>query len=102
MARMTSLVQTSSERMADMMAVPDRPDVPGGLCLALTQNELDKLGLDDDVEVGDMLHLMIMVQATSVHKDSNGCRIECAIIAGRVEDESTEGMDDDEEEEGEA
>ena len=63
---------------------------PYGLCISLSEVELEKLGLDDDVDVGDMLHLRVMVKATSVHKHETGCRIECAIISGKVEDEDTE------------
>jgi hypothetical protein len=63
---------------------------PYGLCISLSEVELEKLGLDDDVDRGDMLHLRIMVKATSIHKYEGGCRIECAIISGKVEDEDTE------------
>lgn len=73
-------------------------DVDAGMCLALSDDTLEKLGVDDDVEVGDMLHMFIMVEATSVHKDGQGTRIEARIIAGHVEDENTEGPDDDDEE----
>ena len=92
--RMKSLVQTDADRMSGLMQSM-APDVPSGLCLRITDRELEKLGLDDDVEVGDLLHLRIMVQATSVHKTEAGCTIEAAIIAGVVEDESHEGMEDD-------
>ena len=98
MARMTSLAQTDAEKMAGFLGPASvGPDVPSGLCLRITDRELEKLGLDDDVEVGDLLHLRIMVQATSVHKTEAGCTIEAAIIAGVVEDESHEGMEDDDE-----
>ena len=96
--RMTSLAQTSAEKMAGYMpAERSGPDVAPGMCLCLTSAELEKLGLDDDVEVGDLLHFRCMLQATSVNKTADGSRIECAIIAGCVEDESTEGMRPDEE-----
>jgi hypothetical protein len=93
--RMTSLVQTDAERQASYAISPDSgPNVPGGLCLCLTERELEKLGVDDDVEVGDLLHLMVMVQATGVHKTADGIRVECSVIAGCAENESTEGASD--------
>ncbi len=98
MARMTSLTQTSAERMASYAMPDDGPDVPSGLCLTLTDVELQKLGISDEVEVGDLLHMQIMVQATSVNKDAAGCRICCKIIAGAAEDESTETIADMEDE----
>lgn len=93
MARMSSLRRTDADKVADFMP-PAMSDHPPGLCICLTDAELEKLGVNDDVEVGDMLHLRIMVEATSVHKSTNGCRIEAAIIAGSVEDETTEGDDE--------
>lgn len=98
MPRLTSFLRTDKDRMADVMPSGlNTPDVPGHLCIALTDRELELLGLDDDVEVGDMLHLRIMVQATAVHKSQDGCRIETAIIGGSIDDESTEGEREDEE-----
>jgi hypothetical protein len=95
MARMTSLVQTDAERQASYAISPDSgPNVPGGMCMCLTERELEKLGVSDDVEVGDLLHLMVMVQATAVHKTEGGVRIEVACIAGCAENESTEDMGD--------
>lgn len=100
MARMVSLLRSDADRIADFMpAERTGPNVDAGMCICFNADTLEKLGLDDDVEPGDLIHLMVMVQATAVHKDDNGCRIEAAIIAGRAEDEMTEGMDDDEEEE---
>ena len=99
MARMVSLVRSEAEKAeAYAPVMPAGPDVPPGLCICLTERELERFGVDDDVEVGDLLHLMIMVQATSVHKEDGTCRIEASIIAGRVEDESTESADDDDDE----
>jgi hypothetical protein len=98
MARMASLVQTSAEKMAAYDPAPSGPDVPYGLCLCLTERELEKLGVSDEVEVGDILHLMLMIQATAVHKTEGGVRVECAAIAGCAENESTETIADMEDE----
>lgn len=94
MARMTSLTQTSAERMESYNAMPTDTDVPPGMCLTLTDVELGKLGIEDTVEVGDLLHLHVMIQATSVRKDEAGCCVCCKIIAGAAEDEMGEDMED--------
>lgn len=99
MARMVSLRRSPADRVAEMMPAMPPADHDPGLCLALSERTLEALGVDDDVEVGNMLHLMVIIEATSVHKTADGLRIEAAIIAGRVEDETTEGMDGNEEEE---
>ncbi len=101
----------SSSRMVDMKDEPEEENepvrssggsYPYGLCLRLTEKDLDKLGLDDDVEAGDYLHCVIMAKVTSVsrhHHDSgdgvnSGCNIEMQIVAMSVEDESTEYEDE--------
>lgn len=102
MARMVSLLRSDAERMADFMPTErSGPNVDAGMCICFNAQTLEKFGLDDDVAPGDLIHLRVMVQATSVHKDDSGCRIEASIIAGVVEDEMDEGMEPDEEEEGE-
>ena len=72
----------------------DIPDVPYGLCISLTEKELEKLDLDDDCDVGDLVHLFAMAQVTSVSKRDTGngseCRIELSIVSMAIEDESTE------------
>jgi hypothetical protein len=65
-----------------------------GLCISLNDEVLSQLDVDDDVEVGDMLHLRVMVEVTSVHKDGGGCRIEAAITHGTVENEDDEEGDE--------
>lgn len=91
-----------AEEAADMVmpAVMDIPNVPHGLCISLTEVELEKLELEDDPEVGDLVHLFCMAKVTSVSKRDTGsgseCRVELSIISMAVEDESTEeGPDDD-------
>lgn len=76
------------------------PDYPYGLSICLTQDELEKLGLDDDVEVGDMLHIHAMAKVTSVSKTDNEatgpqCRVEAVLaFMAPIEDEDTEGDDE--------
>ena len=105
---MTDLTRTdeekSKERMDSMLSSPfaHMPDVPPGLCLCLTETELEKLDLDDDCQVGDYLHGRFMARVTSVNKSETGggkkCRIELSVVAmNLLENESTEdpGEDDD-------
>lgn len=70
------------------------PRYPYGLCICLGNDELDKLGLDSDCEVGDMLHLMAMAKVTSISKretdKGDDCRIEMQITHLGLEDESQE------------
>lgn len=105
---MTDMTRTddekSKERMESMLSSPfdHMPDVPSGLCICLTEAELEKLDLDDSAEVGDYLHGRFMARVTSVSKNDHGggakCRIEMSLVALSIdENESTEdpGEDDD-------
>ena len=96
---MVSLIRTAEERAGDMMPSMlsgDNPDVHPGLCICFNDDSLEKLGIDPDCDRGDLLHLMIMIQVTACHTDASGTRIEASIVGGRVENESDEGMDDEE------
>ena len=98
-----SPAEKAEEAAESMMppAIADMPDVPYGLHISLTEEELEKLDLSDDAEVGDMIHLMAMATITSISKNQTSggckCRIELAITHLAVEDEDKE----DEEEAGE-
>ena len=105
----------SSSRMVDMKDEPEKEEnepvkssggsYPYGLCIRLTEKDLEKLNLDEDVEAGDYLHCVIMAKVTSVsrhHHDTedgvnSGCCVEMQIVAMSVEDENTEYEEDDEE-----
>lgn len=75
---------------------PGPPTYPYGLCISLCDNELEKLNLDDqDVSVGDMLHLHCLAEVTSVSKNDSmnfgpSCRIELQIKFISAEDEEKE------------
>lgn len=78
----------------------DMPSYPCGLCISLSEAELDKLGLTDDVEVGDLIHLHCMAKVTSVSKtdtEAGGpcCRVELQItnMVGLNEEEENQEMD---------
>jgi hypothetical protein len=78
----------------------DARDYPTGLCLCLTDRELEKLDLDDEgVEQGDYLHLFIMAKVRGYNKSERGTRIDLQVVAMSIEDESTEAAPDDEDDE---
>jgi hypothetical protein len=100
---MVSMKRTPEEkadaRVENMYPPPiaDMPDVPPGLCLCLTETELEKLSLSDECEVGDTIHLVALAEVTSISKTDTGagckCRIELAIVSLSCEDESDEADD---------
>lgn len=68
---------------------------PYGLCISLNNDDLEKLDLDSDCQVGDLIHMTSMAKVTSVSRnetsEGENCRIELQIIAmGVTENESTE------------
>ena len=75
------------------------PRYPFGLCISLSEKELDKLGLGGDCDVGDMIHIFAMCKVTSVSEretsDGNKCRVELQItdMSCENEDEENEEMD---------
>lgn len=96
---MTDMQRSDDEKSQARMEsygspMSDMPDVPHGLCLCLTERELEKLDLSSDADVGDLIHLFAMAKVTSVSKSDTGdgekCRIELSIIAMGVESESDE------------
>lgn len=71
---------------------------PYGLCICLTGDELEKLGLDASCEVGDLIHIMAMAKVTSVSKremadGSSDNRVELQITEMGIEDENTEAVE---------
>ena len=79
----------------------EAPDYPPGLSICLTQDELEKLDLEDDCEVGDMIHMHCIARVTSVSKNEiNGeqkCRVELQIIAIACDEEEDDENDEAEE-----
>lgn len=80
------------------MPMPETPRYPCGLRICLTHDELEKLGLDDECEIGDMIHIRAFAAVTCVSKqETNGeksCRIELQIEKMQVENEADEMPDD--------
>lgn len=97
---MVSMRRTPAEKTEAASPTMDQPDYPWGLCLSLCQDELEKLGLSDEVEVGDMLHIHAMAKVTSVSSSDNEAsgpqrRIELQItdMVGEDEDSENEAVD---------
>lgn len=87
---------SSSEKKAEATAIsPSPPMYPYGLCISLGTEQLQKLGLADDVEAGDHIQLNAIGKVTSVskHDTESGCdcRVEIQLTAIEAEDEDTTG-----------
>ena len=100
---MRRTAEDKAEAVSDMMSPSpmfEIDDFPPGLSISLTEDELEKLDLDDDVEVGDMIDLRAFAKVTSVSKHDRGgkqcCRVELQIVNLAIEDESTEEPGEDE------
>lgn len=88
------------EEKAEYVTAPsplNTPKYPYGLCISLCEKEIEKLGIDEnDLEVGDMLHIHGLAKITSVssqeYENGSHCRIELQIthLAGEDEDEENE------------
>ena len=75
------------------------PAYPYGLCLALTEDEMEKLGLGEQLpEVGEMIHLAAMAKVTSVSENeremSDGSKKRCARVELQITHLATELEDD--------
>lgn len=99
--KMVDMAVTPKEQGKDMSAVayPSPPDsgqpiYPYGLSVSLCDDELDKLELDTDCEVGDLLDARCMMKVTSVSQNETTsgkrCRVELQIVMMGVENESEE------------
>lgn len=80
-----------------------QPEYPCGLQIHLGGDELKKLDMSDDVEVGDMIHMHVMAKVTSVSASdheafgkSNSVGLQITHISAESED--AENKDDEEEE----
>lgn len=97
MVDMKKTMADKAEEVSDMRCTPaieNVADYPFGLSISLGEDELDKLGLDQSCEVGDMIDLRAFAEVTSVSKhmigDKAHCRVELQITRMAVENESTE------------
>lgn len=101
MPKFVDMAITPAERKEDMPMMASSPAAlptyPYGLCISLCDDELAKLKLPADCEVGDMLHMHCLAKVTSVSKnettDGARTRIELQITAIAAEDEDGENED---------
>lgn len=105
--KMIDMAQTPEEARDEsapiVEALPKKyagPRYPYGLAICLGKEELDKLDLDEDCEVGDTVHLFAMAKVTSAsHREmadgKTECRIELQITHLGVEDEDEENEEAD-------
>jgi hypothetical protein len=76
------------------IAMASKSQYPYGLRICLTHDELAKLGLEADCEVGDYLDIRAFATVTSVHKSDGpggaSCRVEMQIERMSCENEDHE------------
>lgn len=59
--------------MVDMAREPMEPEYPYGLCLHISQPELDKLGIKaEDYKIGDVIPLDAVAKVTGISQSSDG------------------------------
>lgn len=104
--RMIDMKKDAKEMMRDTMpfGMGSQSEYPYGLSICLGNDELEKLGLDNECEVGDMIHLFALAKVTSLSKNDTGdgekTRIELQITHLGCEDENEENEEVAGEEEG--
>lgn len=80
------------------LPVSERPRYPYGLRICFTHDELKKLNLTADCEIGDMIDMRVFATVTSISVDENKegprCRIEMQIEKIALENEMTEAEGD--------
>lgn len=82
-----------------MPCVSDLPDYDYGLGLSFNEESLAKLDLDEDVHVGDYIHIHAFAKVTCVNQPPGSDkpdRISLVLTHIAAEDEDDEGEDDSE------
>ena len=77
-SKLVDMELDDEEKLDAAMPIPmaTKPDYPYGLKICLTHQELEKLDLDADCNVGDMIDMRCFGEVTSISKDGDNCRIE--------------------------
>lgn len=96
--KMTDMARTADEKaeaaMPCNLAMSEARAYPYGLQITLTEAELEKLALDPECSVGDMIHGHFMARVTSVSENENeggkSCVIGLQITHLEIEDEEDE------------
>ncbi len=78
---------------------PTGPDYPYGLRITLTAKELEKLGLEADCDIGDVIDIRAFASVISVHKEGDDSCVCLQIEKMAVENEMTEEMEDEDDSE---
>lgn len=89
-----SMSPGEAQEQCGPIATPDLPKYPYGLCISLGPDEIEKLGLGDDCEVGNFLHIHALAKVTSYSKrdteSGSDTRIELVLAFMEAEDEGEE------------
>ena len=98
-SKLTDMELDDEDQMDSVTPIAtSKPRFPWGLRISLTHKELEKLGLDADCDVGDMIDMRCFATVTSVNKNDNtdgpSCRVELQIEKMSVENEMDESEDD--------
>lgn len=86
------------EASIKMVSIDGGPyvEVDSGPCICLNENDHEKLDLEQGCERGDLLHLIGMARVSTIRDTEYGGKcVELQITDCRVEDESTETEDGD-------
>jgi hypothetical protein len=77
------------------MPMPDKPDYPYGLRICLTNDEIEKLGIDpEDAKVGGRFMLQGIACVTSISCNDSGDDEKCWRIEAQIEDLGILGSDE--------
>ena len=95
--KFVDMAMTDEEKIDTIrpMPVSDMPEYPYGLRICLCENEISKLNVETDFQVGDLIDFRAMAEVTSVSSstgpDGDHMRVELQIKQiARIENESTE------------
>lgn len=103
---MVSMERTSEDRQKSSYGMPmPSSDMPYGLCISLTEVEIEKLGLEGDCSVGDMIEFCAVAKVTAVSStdsEENGkhCRVELQITHMGIDDDEADESPEEEAAEG--
>jgi|SRR5215472_3046620 len=93
MAKWVALELNDEEKYDAQMPLPmERPDYPCGLCLSFNRQTIEKLGIEELPDVGDLLDMRCFMEVTHVSDGPGGQCFETQItmILSPVENETTE------------
>jgi len=98
---MVDMAMDDDEKAEAMSPSLGTPKYPFGLSISLCEKELEKIGVDEnDLEIGDMLHLHALAKVTSVSsqdlESGSHCRVELQICYMSGEDEEEENEENEE------